>query len=375
MTSTLRAATKSTRADGRQSNLRLALQTILHAQPLSRADIARETGLTRATVSDLVTDLIEQALVEEAGRGVSAGGKPPTMLRIAAHARAVVAVDLSARPFRAALLDLAGAASHQREADGRDLAAVVRLVQATAAAADVPVLGIGVGTPGVVDDGVVLEAANLDWHEVDLRQALVDATGLPVHVANDAHVAAIDEFGRRADSDSVVVVRLADGIGAGIVLDGRLHRGDGQAAGEVGHLPVPGATATCRCGRVGCLETVAGLDAILEAAGQSTDGTPDERRVRLADVPDDVADRAGRAVGAVLAMVVGVLDVHRVVLAGPALALGGRLLGPVRDELARHVLPSVADRITVEASEVGEDVVLAGAWSLVVSNELGVVGR
>ncbi len=375
MSTTLRAAGKTTRSAGRASNLRLALQTILHAQPTSRADIARETGLTRATVSALVGDLIEQGLVEEAGLGASAGGKPPTLLRIAADARRIVAVDLSASPFRAAVLDLAGTLTQSFEADGDDVDAVVALVQSTVAAAEAPVLGIGVGTPGVVDEGVVLEAANLGWRDVDLGRALSDATELPVHVANDAHVSAIDEFGRQPDLASVVVVRLGDGIGAGIVLDGRPHLGDGQAAGEVGHLPAPGAAATCRCGRIGCLETVAGLDAVLEAAGLSTEGTPAERIERLQDVPDDVVDRAGRAVGAVLATVVGVLDVHRLVLGGPALALGDRLVEAARAEIAERVLPSVARDVRIVVSSAGDEAVLAGAWSLAVANELGVVRR
>lgn len=375
MSTTLRAAGKTTRSAGRASNLRLALQTILHAQPTSRADIARETGLTRATVSALVADLIEQGLVEEAGVGVSAGGKPPTLLRIAADARRIVAVDLSASPFRAAVLDLAGTMAQAFEADGDDLDAVIRLVRTAVAAADAPVLAIGVGTPGVVDQGVVLEAANLGWRDVDLGRALSDATALPVHVANDAHVSAIDEFGRHPDLDSVVVVRLGDGIGAGIVLDGRPHLGDGQAAGEVGHLPAPGAAATCRCGGIGCLETVAGLGAVLEASRLSVDGSPAERIERLREVPDDVVDRAGRAVGAVLATVVGVLDVHRLVLGGPALAMGDRLVEAARAEIAARVLPSVARDVSVVVSSAGDDAVLAGAWSLAVANELGVVRR
>lgn len=378
MSTPLRAAAKATRHASRTSNRRLALQTILRAQPVSRADIARATGLTRATISELVAELLEDGLVVEDGQGQSSGGKPPTLLRLDAGARRIVAVDLSSRPFRGALLDLEGAVHHRMEADGAaDLDAVEVLVDHLVAGSDAAVLGVGVGTPGVVDDGTILQAANLGWTDVPLARRLADRTALPVHVANDAHVSAIDEFGRHPTLENVVVVRAGAGIGAGIVLDGRPFRGDGQAAGEIGHVPVPGSDRPCTCGRRGCLETIANLSALLTEAGLDQGGSPTDQIERLLAAkaaPQLIAD-AGRALGTVLAMVVGVLDVHRVVVGGPLLALGEPFLAAVREAVEDSVLPAVAPHIRVEASSAGDDAVLAGAWALVMANELGVTRR
>ncbi|HUG86125.1 MAG TPA: ROK family protein [Euzebya sp.] len=373
----LRAASKATKSETRQANSRLTLQVVMASGQTSRADIARQTGLTRATVSALVGDLIAEDLLREAGQGESAGGKPPTLLEINADARQLIAVDTSATPFRAALLTLSADVVAIIEGPDADLQgqqavdAVADLVATMQARATAPLLGVGVGTPGVVNEqGCVVEAANLGWRDLPLAGLLSARTGLPVHVANDAHVSAIDEYGRRDDVDSLVVVRVGRGIGAGIVLDGRPYTGDHHAAGEIGHQQAAPDGALCRCGRRGCLELVASMPAIMASAGRDR-ATPGDLDDSDAGPLAIAADHLGHA----MANLVAVLDVRHLVLAGPVEALGPRFLSAVTTALASRVLPSVAATLHLSYSTAGEDAVLAGAWALVVAEELGVMRR
>jgi predicted NBD/HSP70 family sugar kinase len=357
----------------------------------SRASISRDTGLTRATVSDLIAQLVESGLVREIGPGASSGGKPPTLLGLNAGGRSIVSIDLSRQPFQGALLDLTG--SVERRIDGRrnavrgdrGLSEVFRLVGSLVSSAAAPVLGIGVGTPGIVDaDGAVVEASNLAWHGVPLRRQLALRTELPVTVANDAHASAFAEFGTAHESRNLVVVKVGVGIGAGIVVDGHLHLGDRPAAGEIGHIRVVEAGLPCRCGNTGCLETVASVPSIVRSAaakaGVDDDGSLPwdvrELSAALGDEPvwNAIAE-AGRNVGAVLANVVAILDIHRFVV---SLEIDGALepfLDAIRTEVAARVLPDLAPVIEFTASESGPDLVISGAAAMVLRRELGVMWR
>lgn len=373
----LRAAAKATKSQTRQANLRLALQVVMASGRISRADIARQTGLTRATVSALVAELITDDLLHETGVGESAGGKKPILLEINGAARQVVAIDASADPIRGALVGLDGSrldtldATHDGLTGQDAVAAIGDLAARLADRATAPLLGVGVGTPGVVDErGTVIEAANLGWHDLPLAAQLTERLDLPVHIANDAHVSAIDEYGRRDDVDSLVVVRVGHGIGAGIVLDGRPYTGDRHAAGEIGHLRVIPDGPPCRCGGRGCLEGVASLPAILAAAG---DPTADPASLATTDA--GALAIAAEHLGHALASLVAVLDVHHVLLGGPVEAFGAPFLQAVAVALRSRVLPAIAESLVVEHSTAGDNAVLAGAWALVVAEELGVVRR
>jgi len=364
---TARHPIKTSRDDGRRWNLLTTLQTIAAQGTVSRADIARSTGLTRATVSTLVANLIENGLVREVGiGGVESAGKPPTLLSINDGGREIIALDLSHQPFQAAILDLTGAIRHRasapRSATGLPaIDLVTDLVANCLAHSTAPILGIGVGTPGIIDpDGTIREAAHLDWHEVPLRRLLAEKFATGVTVGNDAHVAALAEFRSAADgSETLLLVAVGEGIGAGLVLDGVLHTGDNLSSGEIGHVVVEPRGATCRCGLRGCLETVAAVPAV----------------IRLDNGGFDVssAAEAGRHLGATLAVVISAIDVDRVVIASELTALDA-YLAAVTDELLARVHPSRRPHVVVTASEV-EDLVLAGAAAAVMRDELGVVLR
>lgn len=382
------AHSKSTKQDGRRHNLRAALELVSHHGSTSRAEIARTTGLTRAAVSSLVGELIDQGMLRELGQGVSPrGGKPPTLLALNERGRDIVAVDLSRQPFSAALLDLTGRIHRRMVAHAADLRgndgveAAMKLIGDVIERAEAPVLGIGVGTPGVVDsEGQVLESTNLEWHHLPLGARISNTFDVVASVANDAHLAALAEYRHHpVENRNLMLVKLGRGVGAGLVIGGVLHRGDHFAAGEIGHVQVVNDGEQCRCGNRGCLETVASVPAILRAVGAD----PNRERwdaLVLAAVVGDAPLRnairvAGRHLGTVLAHSVALLDVARVVVAPELRNVGDDLVDEIRIALNALILPATADLVEVSVSQLGSDLVLAGAGAAVLHDRLGVVLR
>ena len=374
---------KATHQETRAHNSRLVLGTIYDRGPISRAALARSTGLTRTTVSDVVADLIRDGLTREVGRGPSTGGKAPILLAFAADARHLVGLDLGENVFRGAIVDLRGEVRSTIEVavDGRDgdlaLERVFRLVDHLLAGTHRPILGIGIGTAGLIDTtiGTVLEAVNLDWHGLPLGALLQARTGLPVYVANDSQATALAEHvfgGPRAAN--LVVVKVGDGIGAGLILGGRLLQGDGFGAGEIGHTTVRPDGDACRCGRLGCLETVASTRAILgQLASHGISRLPDAIAALEAGDPfvRDVVVAAGRQLGMALAWLIGVLNVERIVLVGSAAEFGEPWLSAVREAMAASALGLLADTTTIEIGRLHADGVVLGATALLMTRELG----
>ncbi|NTW41616.1 MAG: ROK family transcriptional regulator [Cellulomonadaceae bacterium] len=360
----------------------MVLQHLFHAGPGSRADLARSTGLTRVTVSDLVGDLMAEGLVAELGvRPEAKVGKPATLVGLRTEAFQIVAVDLADdERMHGALLDLSGTVVERRSAPhagltGRDaVEALVRFCGDLVATASRPVLGVGIGSPGVIDAaGVVLEAPNRGWFDVPLAGLLADALSLPVHVANDANTAVLGEFTfGGAAGDGLLVLTVRQGVGAGIVLDGALVQGHGHAAGELGHVTAVderdavegsplGPPLPCACGRTGCLETVMSVPAL---------------RRRIAGLDPQQADAAlasvGRRLGIVLAPVVSALNLSEVVFSGPPELLDGPLRESALATVKERTMPAISGDLALRMTTLGEDGALSGAAVLVLSGQLGV---
>ncbi|MGN6610962.1 MAG: ROK family transcriptional regulator [Angustibacter sp.] len=367
----LRPHAKALPEHARQHNRSLVLQSLFHSGPSSRADLARETGLTRVTVSDLVASLIDDGLVSELGaKPGSRVGKPATLVGLRHDAHQVLAVDISdADWFHGAVLDLTGTVLERRRlpVEGRTGTAAVELVERLCRdLVDVstrPLLGVGIATPGLVDgDGVVLQAPNLGWSALPLAQLLDDALDLPVHVANDANTAALGEYTFGAAGEhGLMLIRVGKGVGAGLLLDGALLAGQHLAAGEIGHLVVDEDGEPCACGRRGCLETVLAVPSLR----RRTEGADEAAR-------EAALRAAGEALGVTLAPVVSALDLREVVLSGPADLLGGPLLDAALTVLRRRCMPVVGEDVELRLPAAGTDVVLAGAAVLVLSGQLGV---
>jgi predicted NBD/HSP70 family sugar kinase len=386
---------KATHQRTRRSNERLVLRTIYEQGPISRADAARLTGLTRTTVSDVVEGLIREDLVVEMGTGRSTGGKAPILLEVPADARHVVGVDVDRDRLSGAVVNLRGEVRGRasRELAGRDGVAALEELEALVAdlvhAARQPLVGIGVGTPGLVDagTGTVLWAVGLDWRDVPVGERLGRLTGLPVVVVNDSQAAAMAEwaFGQHDALSAMIVVKVGEGIGAGVVIGGRLYPGDDSGAGEIGHTRVSDASGPCRCGGTGCLETVASLRAVLERARELAARRP---RSILAGRPVTAetlldAFRAGDALarkvvleaatplGRVLGAVIGTLGVRDVVLVGPMTDYGDEWLAAVVAETRRSALGLLVERSHIHIGTTGEDVVELGAAAMLMTSELG----
>ena len=366
----LRPTTKVLPEHARGHNRSLVLQTLYRAGQQSRADIARETGLTRVTVSDLVAELIVEGLIIETGQREDVRpGKPATLLDLNRGAFQIIGIDLSEyATFRGAVLDLDGQILHRAElplagATGADATALVTaLADTLVAAATLPVLGMGVGSPGVVDlAGVVLSAPNLGWVDEPLQQAMSARFGVPVVVANDANVAALAEhsFGG-ADSD-MMLIKVGHGVGAGLLLDGTPLFGSRFAAGEIGHVVVgTDGGAECVCGKHGCLETWLAVPRLEKAIAAA----PDERT--------SILQQAGQRLGIALAPVVGALNLAEVVLSGPTSLLDGPLAQATIDTLRNRTMAEFHGDLTLRVTTLGEDIVMVRAAVMVLSAQLGV---
>jgi hypothetical protein len=235
----LRTTAKSLPEHARGNNRSLVLQTLYSDGAMSRADLARATGLTRVTISDLVAELLGEALVVEQGtRDEARPGKPATLVDIDRAGFRILGIDLSAHDaFRGALLDLDGGIHHRVVAalDGATgeaaIAKVIDLARELIAQAEVPILGVGIGSPGVVDlAGVVLTAPNLGWHDVPLQDRLAVELDHPVLVANDANVAALAEHSFGGALSDTMLVKIGNGVGAGLLVGGTLLSGAGRSA-------------------------------------------------------------------------------------------------------------------------------------------------
>lgn len=365
----LRRSRKVLPEHARGHNRSLLLQTLFHQGAMSRADLARETGLTRVTISDLVAELIADGFVAEMGvREASGPGKPAILIDLDRSGHRIVGLDLSGSDtLSGAVLTLDGDIVLRRDVAvpvaEKLVDTVVELARGLVSEAEAPVLGIGVGTPGVVDDrGVIVTAPNLGWAGFDLEGSLRSALGLPVLVANDANAAVLAEYTFGGAAEDVLLVKVGRGVGSGLLASGQPMRGSRFAAGEIGHVTVgTDGGPLCACGRVGCLEawlSVPSLTSRLAAAA------PEAREGVLRD--------AGERLGIALAPVLGALDVSEIVLSGPSELLDGPLVQQTVETLRARTLSPSQNGVRVRMTEHGQDIVLRGAAVMVLSGQLGV---
>ncbi len=358
---------------------------------ISRAEIARRTGLSRSTVSSLVSELQADGLVVERSEPAAAhgdqGGRPPILLSFDASAGVAVGIDFDHHHVRVAVSDLSSRILAEREQgldtdhlahEGLDAAAeLVDQVLTEAGVESARVIGAGMCLPGPIHrpTGVVGSTAILPgWVGVAAADEMRRRLELPILVDNDANLAALAEaaFGSGRDAKDLIYLMISSGIGAGLVLNGRLYRGAEGLAGELGHVLVDADGPVCRCGNRGCLETVAGTDALAELLRRSHgDGLDGRAIVRLARDGDLGARRviadAGRAIGKAAATLVNVLNPELLIVGGDLSDAGELLLDGVRESLQRSALPTAVQAATVVAGSLGDRAEVLGAIALVLS--------
>ena len=368
-----RSSLGATPGDAKQHNRALIMRTLYADGPASRADIARSTGLTKVTVSGIVAELIDQGLMHELGPQESQRpGKPAILVDLARDAHAVLCLDLSNHErFRGAVLDLDGNVLARRDAERAGATGDAAVALAIELALDLlplstlPLLGIGVGTPGVVDDhGVVRTAPHLGWTSMPLQQLLSERTGVATIVANDANVSALAEYRFGETSDDFILITIGHGVGSGLILDGHPVTGSNFASGEIGQVMVgTDLGIDAPYSREQVLEHWLSVPALQRALGEAGDS---------AAAREQVLSEAGRRLGIALAPVVGVLNLAGVVLSGPAELIDGTLANATLDMLTRRTMPDSHDELDLHTSTQGEDIVLRGALATVLKHKLGV---
>ena len=380
----MRERSEGSLASLRRLNRRRVIGALRQHGTISRAEIARRTGLSRSTVSSLVSELQSDGLIverEETGAAHGEqGGRPPILLAFDASAGAALGIDFGHSHLRVAVADLSSNILAERAVpldtdhaaqEGLDVAlALVEEILAEAQIERSRVIGAGLGLPGPVDqaDGVIGSSAILPgWVGVAAAEELHRRLDVPVVVDNDANLGALAEFrhGAGRGASDLVYVKVASGIGAGLILGGRLYRGWGGMAGELGHVLVEPEGAVCRCGNRGCLETTASTPALLEVLRRSHGDLTVAEMLALAHDGDlgcrrVIAD-AGRSVGQAAAFVFNVLNPQRLVVGGDLAAAGDLLLDGVRSSVRLAALPAAAESARVVAGVLGERAQVLGA--------------
>lgn len=369
---------------GRQNRV-VVLDTVQHAGAISRTGLVAATGLTPPTITNAVRELIERRLLtptgERAPRAAGGAGAPSPLLALDGSWHWVLSIHQGVSQLRVGLHDLAGRLLARREVGARHgerpRAAAARIARglrdlcAEEGVETERILGVGMGAVGLIDpDGVVRAAPNLGWDEVPIRAMLEEEIQLPLVVRNNTQAMAAGElrFGSIADEDAVYVY-VGTGIGAALIGPEGVREGAHGAAGEIGHLVVPGGTA-CTCGKIGCLETVAAEPAIARAAGTAPPGQGDyKREVRRLVEEAKRGDAAARAVvarvaddiGHALAQVVEIIDPGAIVLGGSIAQAGELFLDPVGQAMHASAFAVRGRRVPVRQASFGRDAGLIGA--------------
>jgi predicted NBD/HSP70 family sugar kinase len=366
----------------RQHNRALVLGTVADAPRQSRAQLAVATGLTRATVSALVDDLLDAGLLAELSPDRGLRGRPGSPLVLNGNGPAGLGVEVNVDYISACVLDLTGAVrrsstevvDNRRSTPAAGLRRAIglaRRVRAEAEADGLVVVAAAIGVAGLVSaDGVLRRAPNLPgWRAVDLAGAFSEALELPVTADNEANLAALAQlwFGHPLLRDFALVSGEI-GVGAGVVLDGRLYRGVRGHAGELGHVVVDPDGPPCGCGANGCLEQFAGQEALLRNAGVAT-GDELIGRARAGDQRAlDALSRAGTALGIAIAGLINVMDLPVVLLGGLYARLGEWLIEPIRAELGRRVASREWAPVEVRVASLGSDAAVRGAAGTVIKS-------
>jgi glucokinase-like ROK family protein len=386
----------------REMNLSTILRYLHAGAPTSRAALASLAGLNKTTVSSLAEELLRRGLIHEVGLDNTRTGRPATLLELNPDAGFIVGVALGVDFISVILGDFVGQVRWRRLQAADPSASQDDIIWHTQEIVDEAIrfgrdsgrriLGLGIATPGTVDvdRGLLIFSPNLQWHNVAYRQIFNQRTGLPVLVDNDANAAAQAEhlFGVARHAQNFVSVFGGVGVGGGLFLNGKLYRGAGGFAGEIGHtnFMVDGYNRPCRCGSRGCWETSVAQDSIVERVRSRLRVGRNslvarwmiERQAALslpliveaAQAGDgeclEALAETGALLGLGIANLVSIFNPEMVVLGGPLSEAEEFLLPPIRDAVNQTTMPEIHEQVQVLASPFGADASVVGAVALVV---------
>ena len=373
----------------RAINRSTILNVIKTHAAIPRAEIARLTGLSPATVSAISAELIQDSLVFEKETGDSSGGRRPIMLAINPHGGCVVGIKLMEDHALGALTDLEATPLGKQSYTLTDTSppavarALSELVSELLSNSEDPtpnLMGVGVGLAGIVDSaqGLVRQSPFFGWTDVPLRELIQDRVNVPVYLDNDVNTLAFAEkwFGAGRGIDNFLVVTFGRGIGLGIVVNGQFLHGARGSAGEFGHTVIQPGGELCACGKRGCLEMYASEPAMLRESAEafqqgrlsSLPGTPEEM-VLLADEGETAAQeifaRAGRLLGQSIANLINIFNPERILINGEGVRAGKWLFEPMQAAIDEHTMPSLRQDVSILVEPLGDDAWARGAASLV----------
>lgn len=372
-------------------NKSLVLNKIRTSEPTSRAQIAKETKLTPPTVSSIVKELIEEELVVESDLGESQGGRKPTMLLINHNAFYIIGVDAGARSIKCFAGNLSGEVIARAEpktitkpiSKEEFMEKMIDIIQSVLNSLSDPnkVLGIGVAMHGVVDvdRGISLVASDLNFHDMPIKDELESTFNMIVQVENDVRAMALGEswFNVGGNAESMLAVNLgARGVGAGLVIDGKLYHGVANLAGEVGHMTIDLSGDLCDCGSRGCFQTFATGDAIAKRAretlaipddsdaGELTSEQIYQKAIAGNEALAGMLKETGEIIGIALTNLIHVINPGRIVLGGGVSKAESLILPVVKETIKQRGLTPEAKQTSVGITTFGDDATLMGALSL-----------
>jgi N-acetylglucosamine repressor len=384
---------RGSRALLRDLNSSLLIELVRAAGPISRADLARRSGLSAPTVSTIVGRLLERGILVEVATAPANGGRPPVLLDIDSTGGYVIGIKLRADGLTTVVCDLEARVVATMEAScplagdpGLAIGAIERETRRALRTAAVPrskVLGVGIGLSGVIDSraGVCKFSHLLQWRDAELVKPLRRRLRLPVWVDNDVNTLAVAEkwAGEALASRDFVTLSVGRGIGLGIVIDRSPYRGATGASGELGHMIVEPGGPRCECGRRGCLEALVGEDAIRRLVGQrhGREVTRAEL-VELAAAGDEatlaVLGGAGRTLGLAVANMVTLLNPELLIICGEGTELGPAYLAPVVAAVREQTFADQGRHVQVKIQSWGDDAWAVGAATLVLRESFSLPG-
>ncbi|UZJ79227.1 ROK family transcriptional regulator [Fictibacillus sp. KU28468] len=379
-------------------NRNIILNKIRLDGPISRAQIAKDTKLTPPTVSSIVKELIDSGMIKESEQGESKGGRKPTMLIINADSFYVIGLDVGPKDIKTILTDLNGKVLEFYEKvlfsplSNHELLdimkAEIQQIMEQYGEEEEKVIGIGVGMHGVVDveQGISLYAPNLNLRNIPIKEELEVRFSRTVKVENDAKALALGEvwFGNGNGADSVVAVNVGTGIGAGIVIDGKLFHGENFIAGEIGHMTIDIGGKQCSCGNYGCLQTLAAGPAIAEKAQKEVAIGRESILREMADhdlekidgkmvyeaalqgdeLSVQVLKSTGIYLGIGLTNLIHLMNPKRIIIGGGVSNAGDLLMDSLKETVQKKALTEAAKHTDIRLSKLGNKATAIGAVSL-----------
>jgi glucokinase-like ROK family protein len=371
----------------RESNTGRVIEALNELGTASRAQLARRTGLARSTVSSIVAELQGDGIIvtrETNGKVPRGSGRPPSLITLNPSAQLAVGIDFGKRHLAVAAADRAHTVLAERRREMRDdydaqegFDAATELVESVLERLGTPrdrVIGVGMGLPGPVHRRGTLGSETIlpGWAGVSAAGEMSERLGLPVQVENDANLGALAEhrFGAGVGCQSLAYLKVATGIGAGLIADGRLFRGAGGTAGEIGHTILDETGDVCRCGNRGCLETYASAPAIVALLERSLGTEMEPEQVIESARNGDAACRrvladAGRHIGVAVANLCNLVNPERVVVGGSIASAADLVLDPLRESVRLRAIRSASEDVQIVPGQLGERAELLGAVALV----------